>query len=73
MSHSSYALIRRFFMACMQSAYVRCGLNIPAIALKRQTADGCRGGRSHLDIEAEREEYCSEAMTRAMQRSICSS
>ncbi|GBP78145.1 hypothetical protein EVAR_99179_1 [Eumeta japonica] len=44
------------------SAYAHRGLNIPAIASLRQTADGCCGGRSHLGIGVAREQWCSEAM-----------
>ncbi|GBP29620.1 Protein stum [Eumeta japonica] len=56
-----------------QSACARRDLNIPVIALLRQTAGGCRGGQSHLDVVTAREECCNEAMTCAMKRSICSS
>ncbi|GBP83872.1 Retrovirus-related Pol polyprotein from transposon TNT 1-94 [Eumeta japonica] len=45
-----------------QSACGRHGLNIPAIALLRQTADGCRSEQSHLGIETAYEEYCGDGV-----------
>ncbi|GBP53840.1 hypothetical protein EVAR_42560_1 [Eumeta japonica] len=41
-------------------------LSIPAAALLCYTADGCRGGRLHLDIGAAPVKCCGEAMTCAM-------
>ncbi|GBP62853.1 Protein yellow [Eumeta japonica] len=40
----------------------------PAIALLRQAADGHRGGLSHSDIGAVRDECCGEASSYTMQR-----
>ncbi|GBP72771.1 hypothetical protein EVAR_4655_1 [Eumeta japonica] len=51
----------------LQSACACRDLNIPTIVLLSQTADRCRGERSHLDIGAEREECCSE-MIREIKR-----
>ncbi|GBP21738.1 hypothetical protein EVAR_10915_1 [Eumeta japonica] len=54
---------RRLTPGASRSACTRHGLNISAIALLRQTADGCRGRRSYFGIGAAREECYGEVAT----------